>query len=160
MVYKYDWRTRKYPIEADVAGKHIEELQNKHGEVTSKILLDSARSNDSCIHSCFEWKDDVAAEKYRLQQASEMLCDIVKVSVADNESEIKTFRAFVNVSDNKLFSSGKFVDIQTALSNEETRKIVLNKALNEFDSVKKKYEDFTELSQIFKEIESAKRKYK
>lgn len=154
MVYKYDWKVKTYPISADVAGKHFEELQKKEGVITCQNLLDSARPEDSAIHSCYEWDDGIAAEKYRLSQSGDLIRNLVRVAVADDGKDMKTYRAFVNISKADSFETGNFVDTEKALSNEETRKIVLKKALDELTAFQNKYETFEELSNVFSAINS------
>lgn len=160
MVYKYDWKIKKYPISADVAGKHFEELKKKEGAVTCQNLLDSARPEDSAIHSCYEWDDGIAAEKYRLAQSGELIQNLVKVAVADDGKDMKTYRAFVNVAKADSFETGSFIDTETALSNEETRKIVLKKALDELTAFQNKYETFVELADVFSAIDTVKERLK
>ncbi len=49
MVYQYDWK-RSMPVTAQAAGEHLEQLEKIHGEITPKIVLDSARSKDSLLN--------------------------------------------------------------------------------------------------------------
>lgn len=160
MVYKYDWKVKTYPISADVAGKHFEELQKKEGVITCQNLLDSARPEDSAIHACYEWDDGIAAEKYRLVQSGKLIQNLVRVAVADDEKETKTYRAFVNIAKADSFETGNFVDTEKALSNEDTRKIVLKKALDELTAFQNKYETFVELADVFSAIDTVKERLK
>lgn len=47
----------------------VQELYNQHGEIRTRDLVDAARPKDSPAHAGFEWRDDKAAEEYRLIQA-------------------------------------------------------------------------------------------
>lgn len=149
MVYQYGWKTNVFPVPADVAGKHIENLQKEKGIVTSRNLLESARPINSAIHDCYEWDDSVAAENYRITQSGYILRNLVKIVVSDDVKQEKEVRAFVNIAQSDKFTEGQFVDVSTALSNEETRKIVLRKALKELQVFQKRYDDFEELSKVF-----------
>lgn len=154
MVYQYKWKIPKYPVDSQIVGEHFEKLCEEHGEVTSKNLLESARPKDSCVHDCFEWNDGIAAEKYRLSQASDMITNLVKVAMIENEEKQKTYPAFVNVSE-KHTETGSYISTEVALSNEKTRRIVLNRALTELKIFKKKYSDLNELSGVFNAIDTA-----
>ena len=154
MVYQYAWKVKNiFPVKADVVGKHIENLQKEQGVVTSKNLLESARPKNSAIHDCYEWDDSIAAEKYRLEQSKNIMTNLARVVISNDGKTEKVVRAFVNIEENKGFTPGRFVDVRTALSNEETRQIVLKKALDELLIFKSKYEGFQELSEIFNDIE-------
>lgn len=161
MVYKYDWKVNLYPsVAAEAAGKHIESLQEEQGTVTCENLLDSARPDESVIHPCYEWDDSIAAEKYRLGQSKNILSNLVRVEVTEEESaEPKVTRAFVNVVEpSGINEHGKYVRIETAMSDGEMRSIVLRRALNELAMFRKKYADLSELARVFdaiREVENA-----
>ena len=135
MVYKY--RDHERPVSADIMGKHIENLQKQNGEVTVKLLLDSARDSDSAIHNCFEWDDAIAGEKYRLQQSRNILTNLV-IEYEKPNKEVEEYRAFVSISENRN-ETGRYVDFVTAISNEESYNIILQKALEELQSYARKY---------------------
>jgi len=48
-------------------------LEDKEGRLTRQGVLDDARDEDSPLHPCFEWDDGIAAEKYRLDQAGQII---------------------------------------------------------------------------------------
>lgn len=152
----YSWSYNK-PVAADVAGKRLEELAAVHGTITPKIILEDSRDEKAPLHPCFEWNDGKAAEAYRLQQAREILVSL-KVTVEKGEKEIQT-RAFVNVSmeDEK---DGTFIAVGKALSAEDTRQVVLMRAMAELSYFRRKYETLTELSEVFLAIEQTSKKIK
>lgn len=148
MVYK--WSTYGYSVSADIVGKHFEKLEKKYGEVNKVNVLESARPEKSPIHSLFEWDDTKAAENYRLEQARLLICNL-DVEVEHDEEKPIVCRAFVNVSETK---KGSFINIQSAFQNEDTKELVLKRALQELQAFENKYKNLTELSGIFTEIDS------
>lgn len=158
MVYKYEWRVNKYPVDAETAGSYMESLNNKHGAVTPELLLDSSRSEDSVMHQCFEWDDTKAAEKYRVKQALGIISNLTCVKVTGNKDKnpIKT-RAFVNVSSSSMRKKGIFKPILEAMGDADMRKTVLENAITELNDFKKKYSDLEELCAVFSEIDKLKK---
>ena len=148
MVYKY--RDYERPVSADIMGKHIENLEKQNGEVTAKLLLDSARDEKSTIHNCFEWNNEIAGEKYRLQQSRNILTNLI-IECEKPNHEVCEYRAFVSVSDNSK-ETGRYINFVSAVSNENTYKIILKKALEELQSYAKKYRDYVELQPVFDAI--------
>lgn len=147
MVYKY--KNIKYSVPAEVVGKHFEKLEETEGCLTSKNVLESARPEDSPIHNIFEWDDSVAAEQYRLVQATKLICNLtVEVETEDKPIEC---RAFMDVSEAK---AGSFVNVQSAFQVEETRDIVLRRALNELIAFKTKYKNLMELKEVIEVIDT------
>lgn len=147
----YDWK-RNMPVKAQVAGEYLEQLEKKHGEITPKIVLNASRSEDSVLHSCFEWNDGIAAEKYREVQAQFLIRNLV-VSVEQTNSPPQVVRAYVNISSEK---TGSFIAVQTAMKNDDLKNQVLKNALNELKAFQKKYENLQELADVFSAIDSLK----
>lgn len=59
------------------------------GKITPEALVAAARSEDSPLHSYFEWDNDVAAEKYRMMQARTLLRSChYKVMINDRKLEV------------------------------------------------------------------------
>ena len=147
MVYK--WKSSYAPsIPAEKVGKVFEKIEKKNGELTPALVLEEARPEKSILHSVFEWRDDVAAEKYRLEQASYLIRAMV-IEVEDETEEPYEVRAYVNVSES---TSGSFININNAFKNTETREIVLKRALDELRAFEKKYASLTQFSKLFEEI--------
>ena len=156
MVYQmekhYSWKFEK-PVAAAVAGERLERLEREHGKVTPQIILDDARPDNSPLHKCFEWDDAKAAEEYRLQQARGILTALT-VTVETTSEPIQV-RAFVNVSpvNEKV---GSVVAVIRAMSDEESKRNVLNMAMRELRQFEKKYSALKELADVFTAIHAVK----
>ena len=150
----YDWK-RSMPVTAQAVGEHFEQLENKFGEVTPKIVLDVSRDENALLHSCFEWNNDVTAEKYRETQAGYIIRNlVVKVSVDDVQEEQKSVREFVNI---KTEEASTFMSIVKVMSDDDLRQQMLIAAKRELQSFKQKYAQLNELCDVFHAIESFER---
>ena len=58
---------------AVVVERELKRLHAQHGTVNPQMLVDEARSLTSPLHRYFEWDDEVAAHKFRLAQAYQMI---------------------------------------------------------------------------------------
>jgi hypothetical protein len=145
----YKWKNYKYSVPAEVVGKHFQKLEKKEGALTSQNVLESARSEKSPIHSLFEWDDTKAAEQYRLKQAAQLICNLtVEIETEDKPIEC---RAYMDVSEAKV---GSFINVQSAFQSEESRDVVLKRALNELSAFKTKYKNLLELQDVFDVIDT------
>ena len=158
MIYerKYSWKN-SHGVPAEVAGKVMEQIEEKHGEVTKELFLEASRPEDSPTHNCFEWDDSVAAEKYRLNQAYHVILDL-EITIAEDTSGSLS-PAYVNVIQKTSKESAKYRSLEVAMSDDELRANVIANALREFEQTKQKYSHLVELTDIFKAIESAERRY-
>lgn len=148
MIYKYKI-PGEYKIPAQVAGEELSRIEQEYGSLTPSIVLESARSEGSRLHDAFEWRDNVAAEKFRIGQASKMIRSITVVMEDDTSRE--PVSAFVNITVGK--QKAKYININAAMSDPVTKMTTLQNALMELRAFRRKYMQLSELAKLFQEIE-------
>lgn len=65
-------------VAAEDAQAEMDRVRRKRG-LTPDTLVEESRPVDAVLHGAFEWRDDVAAEQYRKQQASSLIRAVVTV---------------------------------------------------------------------------------
>lgn len=128
--------------DVEVAAKVCEELE-REGNLNAKALVDASRDENAPLHDMFEWDDAIAAEKYREEQAKKIIRSIELVI----EDKPMNFRAFSSIAA-KVYQS-----TQSAMSRDDTRRILLNNAKSELLAFKRKYSTLKELSEVFEVID-------
>lgn len=139
--------------DAKAVGEHLELLRKQcKGELTPEDVLADARHDNSPLHSFFEWDDGAAAEQYRLQQARGLIRAVVAVYVRDDEGKpaVRT-RAYVHVPEP---SAPHYREAQHAMSLKKTRKMVLDRAMNELRAWRNRYKDLEEFAALVKIIDT------
>lgn len=58
-----------YKIDPQIAGEELERIKARHDGLTAKLVVAEARPEDAPLHCAFEWRDEVAGERYREHQA-------------------------------------------------------------------------------------------
>ena len=174
MVYKpkkkYSWNYNfGAKVSADVVGATFEKLEEEQGQVNGENFLEASRPVDSATHNLFEWDDSVAAEKFRLSQSRQYIraltVTIVNIPQTIQRQGVKittdsgkakpmpiTTRAYVDTAPGRT-TKGAYINIETALSDEDKRKVVLEHAYAELQMFEKKYELYGELADVFSAIE-------
>ena len=89
-------------------------LRNEIAERDGKNF-EFARNENSELHKCFEWDDTVAAEKYRLQQAKNIVCNLVYQE--EKKEEPTKLRVFYNQS-----STNTYQPTRVLVRNEDNYK--------------------------------------
>lgn len=144
----YQWKNG-YDIKTENvdAGKVYKEIQSIGDNVTPKDVLKKAKSSKTELHKCFEWDDSVAAEKFRVHQASNVLRSIIVID--DNEtSPIKhSIRAFehINVGGKNLYMETKSI----LTDEEKAEKLIaeIMQSILELENKLRTYESFS--SKVF-----------
>ena len=149
---KYSYRRGfNFRVPAQVVGETLEELAQT-GELTSARFLDVSRPEDAPTHNLFEWNDSVAAERYRLQQATVAINSVEVQIVNESTATAISQAAFVNVISKAPARTGEFAPIDVALSDANMRNALLQNALKELQSFRRKYSQLSELTAVFAEI--------
>lgn len=154
--------------DANVIGPELAKIA-KTGGLVPAAVVDHARDAASPLHRYFEWDDERAGEKWREQQAREMIQSVVihyEVQDDGGKWDIGEVRAFHPVTiapaaaaeeddeeDTEVRPVRAYVDLHTVVETAEYREQVIDRARREFLGLKAKYEfyrkKFPEFAQTF-----------
>lgn len=152
----YTWKVSKYTVPAQTAGEELERIEQKHGIVTPGNVLEESRPAQAALHSIFEWNDSAAAERFRLEQAREIIGNIAVVRIIEDQPR-EPVRAFVNII--PADRERGYMSIVKVLSSQEYTRQMLQSALADFLALRKKYGMLTELSDLFEMIDQLHGRY-
>lgn len=143
---KYSWAEGyRANVGADVVGKVIEEIEQKNGVVTRELFLEASRDEKAPTHCLFDWDDESAAEKYRLDQSRHII-NHLKIEIVESNSDVQyVVPAFVNVTNEQ---KATYQNIVTALADQESRELILERLRREVDQLvarNKHIEGFAEI---------------
>lgn len=130
---KYSWAEGYVSkVGADVVGKVIEEIEQENGVVTRELFLEASRDEKAPTHCLFDWNDESAAEKYRLDQSRHII-NHLKVEIVREDKKVEyVVPAFINVRNE---NSATYQNIVTALSDQESRELILERLRREVDQL-------------------------
>lgn len=141
MAESVKWRIDNI-FKADANKCYVEMLDLEN--ITPQAVIERARDENSELHKCFEWNDDVAAEKYRTIQAG----NVIRMLYIEPKSEDSPpVRVLSRTSDTV------YQPTRTFLTNTTEYEYLLKRALSELESFRKKYETLSELEQVFEQID-------
>lgn len=142
----------------DRVGRRLGALSKAHGGLTAQQVVNDAREDDSPLHSYFEWSDDVAAERYRLEQARHLIRHVVVV-YAESPDALPT-RAYIvfkhREESDPPADEARYLPMATVMSDETLRRRALCEALEESDAWAKRYSYLDELADVFAALDRVK----
>lgn len=136
-----------------VVVRALERIEEEHGVITPETVVATARPASSPLHGYFEWNNTKAADKYRLWQARMLIRSVSVVYEMDGDG--KSNRGFVNMTvtvDNK--PERGYIGIARAMSDDELREQLLKQAKQEAQEWRRRYNNLTELSEVFAAIDN------
>ncbi len=123
---------------------HLQAIRDERGALTPALVVETASDPAHPLHSRFEWDDSVAAEKWRLEQASQLL-RVVKLPA--DSSRPGDLRAFVAVK-GKDSHRADYMPTEEALLDEFARKLILRDMEREWRLLKRRYEHMREFADL------------
>ena len=115
-------------------------------DITPEKVLDIARDENTELHKCFEWDDGIAAEKYRLSQARQLITFLV---IRDEKPNNEPIRVFQISSEKQTYQP-----ITVFMENESEYKTLLKRAKTELVNIRNRYKQLSELEEVFTAIDS------
>jgi hypothetical protein len=76
-------------LSAETAAIALDDVRKSCGALTAENVVNAARAKENPLHKAFEWNDNTAAEKYRLQQANQLIRCVVIIE--QNEEPYRYF---------------------------------------------------------------------
>ena len=136
-----------FKADAQLVAQEIDDIGDKF---TCQQIVDKARDSSTELHKCFEWNDSVAAEKYRLKQAQQVVAHLVIVRNNDNNEPEKTnVRMIVNDGQ----GNNTYTPIRLVVRKQDEYERLLERAKEELRAFKKKYASISELEEILSLID-------
>lgn len=131
-------------IDAQQCAKEIESIGDS---ATPKQIVDKARSEDTELHKAFEWRDDVAAENWRCQQAR-TLCSNLIIYRPERKPEEPPTRYFYKASNGVGYQKAEYIYL-----NDDEHAALVARAQQELKAWKRRYSGIEELREIFDAID-------
>lgn len=131
---------------AQKIGEALAVISEKNkGHLTPKSVVEAARDRKSPLHRHFEWSDEVAAEKYRMDQARGLIRSI-NVENADTESGVA--RAFLSIREK---SGVSYRTIDDVLRSPELQQKILAAAERDLIAFESRYRSLEDVCQLIRE---------
>jgi len=130
-------------------GAELTRIKEEYGELTPEAVLEQAKKHNNTLHTQFDWDDDIAAGKWRREQAAELIRVILVRD--DGVEDSKAVRAFVKLENVRSDPYRPIVDV---LADPEMRARLLEKAHKELDAWTRRYENLEEFAVLIKTIKN------
>lgn len=127
-----------------------EEIASIGENVTPAQIVVKARDGGTELHKCFEWDDSVAAEKYRLFQARQVVCHLViRETVRENRPPI---RFMLQAKNGAGYEPTKII-----YKDPDKYQELLDGVLRELVAIRNKHSNLLELEEVFDAIDDVMR---
>lgn len=128
--------------------------EKSKGHLVPLAVVEAARDRKSVLHKHFEWSDELAAEKYRLDQARSLIRSI-HVEGADTKDGI--VRAYLSIREKSGVSYRSIGDVLNSADLQQRVLAQAEKDLLAFEARFAKLEDVCSLVRAARERLSARR---
>jgi hypothetical protein len=148
----YEWKIKKYSVDAQVAGEELERIAEKR-TLTPEAVVEESTHKAAPLHNEFEWNNKTAAHEYRKCQAQDLIRNIVTVTI--EERPVEATRAFVNIITEE---DRGYIPIDVVIKDTSMRNQYIEQALKDLAVYKKKYADLIEIAENFDHLDDFENK--
>ena len=113
--------------------------------ITPNAIVEYAKDPDCELHRCFEWNDGIAAHKWRIYTARNLIGSFVLIR---KEPEEQPKRVFQITSEPNTYQPITFF-----MRNESEYSRLLSRAKDELIAIRNRYNSIAELEMVFEEID-------
>lgn len=124
--------------------EHLQAIYAENGALTPRLVVDAARDPEHPLHDRFEWDDSLAGEKYREQQARQLIRTVKVVEPVGDLDEARV-RAFHSVP---RPDGQTYVPVEEVREDPFTRQLVLRTAEREFRQMFARYRHLREFLEV------------
>jgi len=146
-----------------VVEREMERIFKERGALTTALLVEEAEREDSPLHKFFEWDDTVAARKYRIVQATQMIMASKFVCVLEGERnavpKVLSAQPHTDHMVRRFLPSGDkgdgYVTREQVLQDVEERRLLVERKKSALRAWCRSIVDIEELSSLREMIEAA-----
>lgn len=137
--------------------RELTRILEEKGVLSPAVIVDEARDEASPLHPFFEWRDDVAAEKYRQSQAmamilaTKMVCELM--STDNKQPTVKTTKSSLVRSFLPFIRGNGFATRPVVLNDQEVREAFIARKKGELKSWCASVIDIPELVSVREALE-------
>lgn len=127
-------------------GERLLELEVQYGALTPATIVKDAEQKSSPLHDWFEWRQQRAADEYRLVQARYLLRMLeVKIELGSGEQrQVRLFHHVRTADDGPTV----YVKVQTVMAEQALLKQVLTQAAREARAWQRRYDTYAECASV------------
>jgi len=140
--------SRLKDVDAQRIGPILTKINARDGDIKPAAVVAEARNQHSPLHRYFEWNVRRAAEAHWRATARRLIGAVEIRVITEPRAKPKEMRAFV-----KIAPSIGYKPTVEAFHREDFRNMVLNRALEELEVWKKRYEKMIDFASIFQGAE-------
>lgn len=138
-------------VSAEAAYDALEVIRKKNnGELDPQTVVEAAKSTRNKLHKMFEWNDTVAANAHRVERARLVMRSII---VERNDTPGIVSRKYELTRSKQKPRSQVYAATEDILADPEARAELLQRALGELVSMRRRYSMLQELAIVFRTVD-------
>lgn len=147
--YTVSWTPGMETIYHADALKVAEEIASIGENVEPEQIVEKARDEQTELHGCFEWDDSIAAERYRVEQAKDVVRHIYLVRKEPEQTETDKPILFKARAFSHTPGTPGYTQTVQIVKQDDRYQLLLQQAYDDLHAFKRKYECLAELKPIF-----------
>lgn len=133
--WNQNWAAAIAHTDINLVIAELKDIQEIRGEITPEYVIESAKNKKSTLYNFFEWDNEKAAAKWRIQQASRLLRNIEVITITDGYTKkIRAFEVIKRIGEETSFVSFDSSSSSSSSRNKSISLGDLNRTINRLES--------------------------
>lgn len=145
----------RQPVKAETAFNELERIRGAHdGALLPATIVEESRPEDAPLHKVFEWDDDIAAQKYREDQARTLVrsIEVVRKEAPSIQSRAYEISAVRLGSGEEGDTARVYRAVEDILADPLAKEQLMADAMRDAKAFQKRYGALHELEEVFDAI--------
>jgi len=133
----------------------LQAIYDKHGVLTPNLVVEEAKRPDHPLHRRFDWDDSVAARRWRLSQAGQLIRSVTVIVERPGASEPIAVRAFVSeteiarggvIEDDAAPDAGRYMPVEDVIASDTMRSAWFQSLRRDWERLRRRAGDSQEFA--------------
>lgn len=125
----------------------LTEIYTTQGTLTPRLVVDLASDPDHPLHDRFEWDDTIAADRYRLAQAGQLIRSVkVRYVDAPEPKDVNAFHSTPSPDGNSSYTP-----VEEVVRDEVGYQLVVRAMRREFEAFRRRYQHLEEFAAMLRD---------
>jgi hypothetical protein len=129
-------------VPAQTVGEAVTSIESRDGHCTPAALIEEAGPDESSLHSLFDWDQEVAAHKWRVAQARNVINHIRVIDRVREEPVV----AFISVNNN---GDRGYISIAKIAQDEDLQRQAVEDVMVKLMGLRKRHADISYFAKVW-----------
>ena len=141
-MWHYREGAKKHAVDAETTGPELTRIREQYGALRRSYVVDESTDPQAPCHAEFDWNDKTAAHQHRLEQAGQLIRDVIFIEPPKTKRAKALTVRFMSVPEGR--GAHRYEPSNVIVESTEDYRRVLAKLTNQLAGVERTFDALTQ----------------